>query len=458
MKALPTLGWLQLGMRKAVPLVLAMGLFFSAGASEAPKKIFPYEYDQHDFPNGLRLITVPTEFPNVVALYTVVQTGSRNEVEPGKSGFAHFFEHMMFRGTKRFPPERYEEMLKRAGADSNAYTSADLTAYHIVFSKEDLEDMLMIEADRFQNLDYSEAAFRTEALAVLGEYNKNSASPVSRIFETLQNKAFDKHTYKHTTMGFLADIQDMPNQFEYSKEFFGRWYRPEYTTVLVAGDVDPANVRTLVAKYWGNWKRGEYKAEVPVEPPQNGARSAHIDWPSPTLPWLTVAFKAPAYTDANKESAALDLLSFLALSDFSPLYRKLVIEEQKVDALYGGYPDRVDPYLFYAMARVKKQADMESVREDILNALNGFKDTPIDADRLRQVKSHLRYQVSLQMDTSAAIAARLANYIALRRTPETMNRLYEIYDQVTPEDIRAAARKYLVEQGRTIVTLSGGAQ
>ena len=138
--------------------------------AQASSKIFPYPYDQHDLPNGLRVVTVPTEFPNVVALYIVVQTGSRNEVEPGKSGFAHFFEHMMFRGTKLYPPEKYEATLKQAGADSNAFTSDDLTCYHTTFAKEDLETMLEMEADRFQNLEYTEAAFRTEALAVLGEY------------------------------------------------------------------------------------------------------------------------------------------------------------------------------------------------------------------------------------------------------------------------------------------------
>src|SRR5918995_1270731 len=104
-------------------------------AADKPSKIFPLAYDQHDFPNGLRLVTIPTDYPNVVSLYIVVQTGSRNEVEPGKSGFAHFFEHMMFRGTKQYPPDKYEAIMKDAGAAQNAFTSDDLTAYHATFSK-----------------------------------------------------------------------------------------------------------------------------------------------------------------------------------------------------------------------------------------------------------------------------------------------------------------------------------
>ena len=228
-----------------------------------PQKIFPYAYDQHDFPNGLRLITVPTDYPNVVALYIVVQTGSRNEVEPGKSGFAHLFEHMMFRGTKGSRRRSTRRCMKDAGAASNAYTTDDLTAYHTTFSKEDLETILRMEADRFQNLDYSRDVFRTETLAVLGEYNKNSASPSQKLYEVLRDTAFDKHTYKHTTMGFLKDIQDMPNQYEYSRLFFDRYYRPEYTTIIVAGDVNQG----ACARWWtstgASWKRGNFRPKSP---------------------------------------------------------------------------------------------------------------------------------------------------------------------------------------------------
>src|SRR5918995_7304648 len=106
-------------MRFALSLLIAGGLL----AADKPSKIFPLAYDQHDFPNGLRLVTIPTDYPNVVSLYIVVQTGSRNEVEPGKSGFAHFFEHMMFRGTKQYPPAKYEAVLNQVGAASNAFTS-----------------------------------------------------------------------------------------------------------------------------------------------------------------------------------------------------------------------------------------------------------------------------------------------------------------------------------------------
>src|SRR5206468_4842701 len=167
----------------------------------------------------------------------VVQAGSRNEVEPGKSGYAHLFEHIMFRGSEHYTPEQRDRILKKAGAESNATTNFDRTTYYETFSKEDLEPVMKLEADRFQRLKYPEPAYKTESLAVLGEYNKNSADPTEKLDEVLHETAFKKHTYAHTTMGYLKDIQDMPNQYAYSRQFYDRFYRPEYTTILLVGDL-----------------------------------------------------------------------------------------------------------------------------------------------------------------------------------------------------------------------------
>ncbi len=427
----------------------------AAFAAQAPQKIFPYSYSQQDLSNGLRLIAVPTDYPNIVAIYIVVQTGSRNEIEPGHTGFAHLFEHLMFKGTEKFPAEKYNDTLKRLGAASNAFTSDDFTCYYTTFSKEDLGTVLMMEADRFQNLQYSEPEFKTETLAVLGEYNKNSSSPFQKLQEALGDTAFDQSAYKHTTMGFLKDIRDMPNQYGYSRNFFERYYRPEYTTIIVVGDVRTKPARELVDKYWGAWKRGEYKPAIPVEPPQREPRANHVDWPSPTLPIVALGYKAPAYDDSTSESAALDALAFLAFSANSDLYQKLVVEEQKADVLSGGLPDHVDPALFQVTARVKKRDDLDYVRDRILETIKDFQNRPVDAARLDTVRKHLRYSLAMRMDSSDSIAGILANYVALRRTPETLNKLYEQYAQLTPEDVQKVAAKYLVESGRTIVTLTG---
>ena len=440
-------------MRSLVSIFVLLALTLPAMA-QGGNKIFPYKYSIDDLPNGLRLITVPTDYPNLVSLYIVVQTGSRNEVESGKSGFAHLFEHLMFRGTEKYSAEAYNEVFKNAGADTNAYTSDDRTVYHATFSKEDLDQIMMVEADRFQNLKVPEELFKTETRAVLGEYNKNATNPINKLFEVLRDTAYQSHTYKHTTMGFLRDVENMPNQYDYSLEFFRRYYRPEYTTIIITGDVKRDDALAMTKKYWSAWTRGEYKPQIPREAEQAKEMTAHIDWPSPTLPWVAVAYKGPAYTDEQKDMPSMDLISNLGFSQNSELYQRLVIREQKVDALFASFEDHLDPYLLTVMARVKDPKDINYVRQEIIKTFDSFKTTKVSKEKLEAVKSNLKYSFALAMDNSQAIASTLAPYVSLRRTPETINKLFDVYASITPEDIQQMAGKYFVEKQRTIVTLS----
>ncbi|KQQ97674.1 peptidase M16 [Massilia sp. Leaf139] len=422
----------------------------AAGASD----VLPFKATEKTLANGLKIIVVPTGLPNLVSVTIPVQTGSRNEVEPGKSGFAHFFEHMMFRGTKAYPPEKYQEVITRAGARQNAYTSDDLTNYYTTFAKEDLETVLKVEADRFQHLDYPIEAFKTESRAVLGEYNKNSANPMQKLFEVQRDAAFSTHTYKHTTMGFLKDIEDMPNQYEYSKVFFDRWYRPEKTTIIVAGDVDPTKAVAMVEKYWGGWKKGSYNAPVPAEPAPRGAQYRHVPWPTPTLPLVTVAFRAPAFSDTQKDGAALSMLLSLSFGRTSPLYKRLVQDEQKVDQLFDFTPNRVDPTLATIGARVKKPADALYVRDAILRTVARLRDTQVTGKELDDAKSAQKYGLVRTLDNTEQIAATLASYVHFNRSYGTLNRYYRLVDSLTPADLQAAARKYLVDDSMVVTTLA----
>jgi zinc protease len=443
-------------MKNLIVLLLALalpGVLFAQ--TKQPRKVFPYTYSIDDLPNGLRLITVPTDYPNLVSLYIVVQTGSRNEVEPGKTGYAHFFEHLMFRGSEHFSADQRDAILKRAGADSNAYTSDDRTVYHEVFSKEDLPQIMELEADRFKNLKYERNPYKTEALAVKGEYNKNSANPTSKLFEVLRETAYKSHTYAHTTMGYIKDIEDFPNQYEYSLEFFKRYYRPEYSTIVVVGDVTQAQALALTKKYWSDWQKGNYVPQIPKEPEQTEPRTAHVDWPSPTLPWVVVGFRGPAYSDTSKDKAALDLLATIAFGENSDLYQRLVIKEQKATDEFGpDFENKVDPELFAVWCAVKKQEDVDYVRDQILATYKRYTTELIPKAMLAQTSSRLRYSFALRMNSSEAIAGSLAPYISLRRSPQTIDKLYALYESITPEDVRAVASRYFVEKNRTIVTLA----
>ncbi len=419
--------------------------------------VIPFPHLERTLVNGLRVITVNTGFPHLVSLQIPVQTGSRNEVEPGKSGFAHFFEHMMFRGTKRFPPDAYQAILTRTGARQNAYTTDDYTNYHVTCAAEDLETVLELEADRFMNLAYTEADFRTEALAILGEYNKSASDPLTKLLEVQREAAFTTHTYKHVTMGFLRDIEDMPNQFAYSRTFFERWYRPEYTTVIVAGDLDLEATAALIERHWGAWRPGAgASVAIPQEPPQRAAVTAHVAWPSPALPWVTLAFHGPAFSTTHPSYAALDVLLDLHFGETSELYRRLVEQEQKVDQLFPYLPSAQDAPLASVMARVKDPADCGYVRDAIAAEFAAARAKPVDAGRLADAKTNARYSFARTLDNSDAVAATLARYVRFERSFDTLNALFRAYDALTPEDVLAAARRFITDENALLTTLAEG--
>ncbi|MGB0716659.1 MAG: M16 family metallopeptidase [Phycisphaerae bacterium] len=417
-------------------------------------KVFDLPYLMRDLDNGLRVIVVKTDYPDIVTLQIPVQTGSRNEVEEGKSGFAHFFEHMMFRGTEKYPPEVYSEILKNAGADQNAYTTDDYTNYHTTFTKNDLEKVLEIEADRFQNLKYSEDQFRTEALAVRGEYLKNYSNPIRKLFERLRDIAYREHTYKHTTMGFFRDIEDMPNQMEYSRTFFDRWYRPEYATVIVCGDVEPEKTFNLVKKYWGSWKRGNWNVDIPTEPAPDGPMYDHIQWESPTQPWIVMAFHGPGFDGTDKAMPSLELMAQHYFSENSAIYKKLVIEERKADQIWASFAQRKDPYLLSIGARVTDIAHADYVRESILKTLAQARTEMLEDSDLLGIKSRLRYGFTAGMDNTASIGSIMARYVHFDRDPEMMNRLFATYDQVSPADITKYTNEYFTDQRMVTITLA----
>jgi zinc protease len=429
----------------------------SSPSAARARDLLPFDITETTLANGLRVIIVPTGFPDIVSLQIPVQTGSRNEIEPGKTGFAHFFEHMMFRGTEAYPPEVYQRILTRAGARQNAYTTDDYTNYHITFSKDDLERILEIEADRFQRLSYPEEDFKTEARAVLGEYNKNSADPVEKLLEVMRDSAYTTHTYKHTTMGFLHDIEDMPNQFDYSRTFFRRWYRPEYSTIILAGDVTAESALPLIERYWGSWERGDYAVEIPAEPAPAAPVYAHVPWETPTLPWVAVSFHGPAFSTSDTAFVAADLLFDLWFGTTSDLYRRLVEEEQKVDLLSAFNGAHVDPGLFTVIARVKDQRDVVAVRDAILRTAGEARATLLPAKRVADAKAFNRYAFVRRLDNTEAIAATLARYAHYERSSRTIESLFAAYARVTPRDLREAARRVLADERLVVTTLAHGA-
>ncbi len=423
------------------------------GAAAASSLAFPFPVTQKTLPNGLRVYVVAYDSPGLVAYYSVVRTGSRNEVEPGKSGFAHFFEHMMFHGTQKYSLDAYNAQIKQMGADSNAFTSDDLTVYHILAGKDSLPKIVELESDRFQHLQYAEPDFQKEARAVLGEYNKNASNPIEKMIETLYDHAFTTHTYKHTTMGFVKDIENMPNEMAYSRQFFDRYYRPENVVLLVVGDADPEKVFKLVEDAYGGWKPGAPHPPIPVEPPQKKAQRVDLTWPGPTLPMMVEGYHTPGFSTTNVDLPTLDVLAELLFAERAPLYKRLVIKEQKVESLSGSNDAHVDPNLFTLFARIKKPADIDYVEQAIQAEIARIAREGVDDKTLAEVLSHVKYQFAGQLSTADKTAYTAASFLALTGQLESINTYFALYDHVTSADVKRVAATYFQPTNRTLVTL-----
>jgi zinc protease len=438
-----------------LPLFAALVAASAAPASAADVKAFPFPVETHSLPNGLRVVFVSYDSPGLVAYYTLMRVGSRNEVEKGKSGFAHFFEHMMYRGTKQHSAQDYNDTVTRLGLNTNAFTSEDMTVYHLYGPAKALPTVIEYEADRFQNLDYDEPAFRTEAGAILGEYIKSASNPEQKMEEAMMETAFTRHTYAHTVIGYLKDIQDMPSGYQYSREFFRRYYTPDNAVVVVAGDFDKGATLSHIEKAYGAWKGKLDAVRVPPEPRQRQSRRAQIDWDKPTLPRIWIAWHTPAASDI-KRAAVQNLLNAYLFGPTSPLYQSLVLGRQLVDTMFPTYGDHRDPTLFGVLMRVKDAKNLRTVETAVLREIKNLAGGRVDARRLEAVRSNLRYSNIMGLDKADAAAVTLAVNTALTGDVDYLNKEFAALATVQPGDLQDFAKRNFMDLNRTTVTLVTG--
>ncbi|MFP2932185.1 M16 family metallopeptidase [Pyxidicoccus sp. 3LG] len=442
-------------MRRLLPLLLLLlGPALPAAAQSGPSASFPYTLQTEKLPNGLTVTRVPYPSSGIIAYVTVVRVGSRNEVEPGKTGFAHFFEHMMFKGTKKHPEGARERIMGTFGYDDNAFTTDDVTVYYSYGPSAGLPQLIEIEADRFRNLEYAEPAFQTEALAVLGEYHKNAAAPFLKMEEELNAAAFTSHTYRHTTMGFYYDIKAMPQAYAYSRTFFERWYTPDNTQLFIVGDFDDAQVMKLVREHYGPWDRKATPVAVPAEPPQRGARTAHIDWPQPTQPRQVLAWRTPAASTTSLDAAIQTVLVDYLVGPTSPAYKSLVLEKQLVEDIGSDYSEHRDPHLFSLTATLKDERHRNTVRLALLQEVSRLAAGKVDAARVRAIQDHERYGLLMSLQTPRDVGIRLGWYAGILGTPDGLQRHLENLTKVKPSQLQDFAKKHLTANKLILLSLT----
>jgi zinc protease len=444
-------------MRSFLPPLLLLLLLLGAAlpATAQPRdEAFPYPMKVERLPNGLTVVRVPFHSPGLVAYYSLVRVGSRNEVEPGKTGFAHFFEHMMFKGTKKHPEGERDRIVATYGFDDNAFTTDDFTLYVTYGPTAGLDALIELEADRFRNLEYSEASFRTEALTVLGEYHKNEARPELKMEERLLGTTFQQHTYRHTTLGFYEDIKAMPGAYAYSRTFFERWYTPDNTLIFIVGDFDDAAVMEQLREHYGPWDRKRAEIAIPTEPPQKEKRTVHLDWPSATLPRHVLAWHTPAGSLTTPSAAIQSVLVPYLVGPTSPLYKELVLERQLAESLGSDYYPHRDPHLFTLAATLKSEEGRAAVDAALAQAVREVASGKVDAERVKAIQSNIRYGLLMNLETSRDVADQLSWYAGIFGTPDGLSRHLQNISRVQPEQLVAFAKRYLVDSNLTVLTLT----
>ena len=402
------------------------------------------------FKNGLKVIVWPDhDIPNV-ALYTWYRVGSRNEA-PGITGISHFFEHMMFNGSKQFPSGEFDRVMEAAGGANNAWTSQDVTVYTDWFARSALEIVVRMEADRICCLSFDSTSVENERGVVYSE-RRTAVDNSGRDFleETLYATAFVAHPYQIPIIGWPSDIERWT--ISDLQSYFRRYYAPNNATMLFVGDVTPEQIFALAEKYLEPIPAQPRPAPVrTVEPPQTGERRVVVRRPSP-VPLLQVAFHAGP--SGGPESEAEDLLeTILTSGESSRLYRRMVDQDQ-VAVGVGSYLQRgFDPGILLIYVTVSPDRGAAAAESSLVDELARIAREGVTDAELVKAKTMHTAAYWRALKTIDGKAEALGSYEVFRGDYKELFRAPERYGKVTAKAVQEAARRIFDERNRTVGVL-----
>ncbi|MBT8107355.1 MAG: insulinase family protein [Gammaproteobacteria bacterium] len=414
------------------------------------KAAVPREITSFTLPNGLQIIVWPDhDIPNV-ALYYFVRAGGRNEY-PGITGLAHFFEHMMFNGTKKRRQGEFDSEMEAAGGANNAYTSNDVTVYMDWFPTSALETIFELEADRLMNLAIDPQVVENERGAVYSERRSRvDDNHSSRLYEQVMATAYVAHPYQNPVIGWPSDIENWTQQD--LEDFFKTYYAPNNLTMVIVGDVTPEQIYLLANDHLSPLPRQHPPPDITtVEPEQQGARRVVIETATQT-PLLHMAFHAGAADDP--ETLHMDLLlAILAEGDASRLHR-LFVEEQQIALQIGGWQtDGFDPGLAYFMMALPAGGDPAMAEAALLEELERVASEGVTTDELEKARNLRLASFWRGLQTIEGKASALGNFEVFTGDYENLFTIPERLTAVTPADLQAVARNVFYEENMTVGVL-----
>src|SRR5262245_22450538 len=371
--------------RLAAGVLTAAALFAVDPGPNAAVRPPRLNYTMTTLANGLQVVFLEDHSTPIVHAEIWYHVGSKNE-KPGRTGFAHLFEHMMFKGSKNVEPEGHPSWISSVGGQSNAYTNEDATVFWQTFPAQYLPLVLWLEADRMASLRIDEKVFQTEREVVKEERRMRVENqPYGRLNEIVYDQAFTVHPYKHPTIGSMKDLEAA--SIEDVRDFFRTFYVPNNATLVLVGDFDTKEASALVQQYLGRVAKSTRPVprDIPKEPPQTKERRVRLDenWP---LPAVVVAHHITF--DGHPDSYPLHIASkVLSDGESSRIYQALVYEKQLAVAAFGGANLIEDPNLFYAVAIVRPGQSPQAAIDALIAELERLKAEPISEHELQQTKN-----------------------------------------------------------------------
>jgi len=417
-------------------------------AQQAPITVAPIAFTQRTLANGLRVVIVEDHRTPTVAIDIGYDVGGKSD-PPGRSGFAHLFEHLMFKGTANVKPESMDRFTEDVGGYNNAYTAEDITNYYEIVPSNHLERLLWAEADRMVNLTVDEPNFVTERKVVIGEYDQRIlSSPYGMLFE-LATGAFTTHPYKYGVIGNPDQLNaaSLANVIAFHTTF----YRPDNATLVLVGDLDPAQANAWVDKYFGPLEKPS--AAIPrvtaVEPVQTKQRRATYVSKSAPLPAALIAYHIPP--ERSADTGALNVIETLLGRGPSSRLRSALVDGGIASQAVANADTRQQAGVFevYAIANAgKTTSDLEAALEGQIARL---RDEPVSAAELDKAKTQAIAALVRSLQTHDNVAQALVRAAVLDGDPGAVNRAAPEYARVTPADVQRVARKYLTTSNSAVV-------
>ena len=424
---------------------LATAIPLSAADARVPKTDF------HDvrLENGLRVLLVEDHSAPVISIAVTYNVGSRNE-RPGRTGFAHLFEHMMFKGSENVGTGEHFVLIFNNGGSMNGTTSEDRTNYFETLPANQLDLALFLEADRMRSLALSDENLDNQRNAVQEERRlRVDNQPYGKSYLEIDNLAYDNFAYKHSVIGSMEDLDAAT--LEDVREFFRIYYAPNNAVVSLAGDFDLDECLEKVKKYFGGIPSQPAAPQPRItEPEHYGERRTTIHDPLARLPQILMAYHIPrGNTEENYALSVLD--SVLGSGRSSRFYQRLVKEKQLARRTSVQADNRRGPSLFYIMATPRPGVPVEDLEKAILEELAEVQQNGITEQELEKAQAQIRRRAILGLRSSLATARRLGEYVVKFDDPNLINTLFDKYAAVTRDAIQEAAKQYLIEKNRTVV-------